>query len=245
MLRKDEAVCIRANDYSDTSQIVTLFCREAGKINAIAKGSKRPKSPFGGPVELLSHGMIVYSVRAEARLSTLTEFERKGDFVGLRRRLASLNSGLFVVELLNALTTDSDPYPHVFDDLLRFLSDLDNSHEDAESLRLLVVFQVALLGGLGMGLTLERCANCSSRYDAHWPLIFFSTGAGGILCRNCEGSFPDRIPLSRRAGACLGDMRSLGGASDAAIKEVEKTIISHFTAILHHPPRMAKHFLSA
>ncbi|HSV26663.1 MAG TPA: DNA repair protein RecO [Sedimentisphaerales bacterium] len=245
MLRKDEAVCIRAIDYSDTSQVVTLFCRQAGKISAIAKGSKRPKSPFGGPVELLSHGMIVYTDRPEARLSSLTEFGQQGGFIGLRRQLATLNAALFAVELLNALTTDNDPYPHVFDDLLRFLGDLDSVCGDIESLRLLVVFQAALLGGLGMGLTLDRCANCSSKYDAHWPLVFFSTSAGGILCRNCEGSFPDRISLSRQAGACLGDMRFLGGASDAAIREVEKVIIFHFTAILHHPPRMARYFLSA
>ncbi|MHC4433863.1 MAG: DNA repair protein RecO, partial [Planctomycetota bacterium] len=48
MLTKDMAICIRAVDYSETSQIVTLFARDTGKIGAIAKGSKRPKSKFDG-----------------------------------------------------------------------------------------------------------------------------------------------------------------------------------------------------
>ncbi|MFQ6036643.1 MAG: DNA repair protein RecO, partial [Sedimentisphaerales bacterium] len=56
MLIKDTAICIRAVDYSETSQIVTFFTRATGKIRAIAKGSKRPKSAFDGPIEILSFG---------------------------------------------------------------------------------------------------------------------------------------------------------------------------------------------
>jgi recombinational DNA repair protein (RecF pathway) len=41
MLTRDRAVCIRTVDYSETSQILTLFGRLSGKIRAIAKGSKR------------------------------------------------------------------------------------------------------------------------------------------------------------------------------------------------------------
>ncbi|MBM4027044.1 MAG: DNA repair protein RecO, partial [Planctomycetes bacterium] len=41
MLTKDQAICLRTVDYSETSQVVTLFARQAGKVRAIAKGSKR------------------------------------------------------------------------------------------------------------------------------------------------------------------------------------------------------------
>jgi DNA repair protein RecO (recombination protein O) len=245
MLKKDEAVCIRAIDYSDTSQIVTLFCRQAGKTGAIAKGSKRPKSPFGGPIELLSHGSIVFTDRPEGKLSSLTEFERRGDFIGLRKRLGSLNCALFAVELLNSMTTDHDPHPELFEQMLTFLGDLEAAERDTDGVRLLILFQVGLLGGLGMGLILERCANCGDACGAGWPSMFFSSAAAGILCRNCEGSFPDRVLLTREAGRCLSEARTITTASDAAAREVEKTLVGHFTAILNHPPRMAKHFLPA
>ena len=52
MLTKDTAICIRTVDYSETSQIVTFFTRAKGKLTAIAKGSKRPKSAFDGTVEI-------------------------------------------------------------------------------------------------------------------------------------------------------------------------------------------------
>ena len=108
MPKKDEAVCIHCLDYSETSQILVLFCRQWGKISAIAKGSKRPKSAFGGAIDVFSHGRVVYSEHGEGKLANLMEFERQGGFPGLRRKLISLNSALFGAELLNSLMTDND-----------------------------------------------------------------------------------------------------------------------------------------
>ncbi|HOV78047.1 MAG TPA: recombination protein O N-terminal domain-containing protein, partial [Sedimentisphaerales bacterium] len=95
MLNKDRAVCIRTVDYSETSQILTLFGRLSGKIRAIAKGSKRVKSAFEGPIEVLSCGQIVYSPAFGGRLATLTEFQPDPTRGGIRRCLFVLNCALF------------------------------------------------------------------------------------------------------------------------------------------------------
>jgi DNA repair protein RecO (recombination protein O) len=243
MLKKDQAICIRTVDYSETSQVVTMFCRQSGKVGLMAKGTRRARSSLGGTIELFSHGQVVFSEHAEGKLSTLTEFDRQGDFTLLRRRLILLNAALFGAELVNLLMTDKDPHSDVFDDFMTFLGDLQQARTDTSALQLLILFQVGLLGRLGLGLVLGRCANCSTEYGAGWPAAFFSSTAHGILCRDCEGSFADRLQLSREAGACLGQPRSVVSASDRTLAEVEKTIIFHLTAILHHPPRMASQFL--
>jgi DNA repair protein RecO (recombination protein O) len=245
MLKKDHAICIRCVDYSETSQVVTMFCRQAGKTGMMAKGSRRPKSPFGGPIEVFSHGEIVFSEHAEGKLSTLTEFERQGEFTLLRRRLTSLNAAFFGAELVNLLTTDKDPHAEVFDDFLLFLGNLEQAGRDAEALQLLIVFQLGLLGRLGMGLVLGRCANCSTSHESPWPTYFFSSTSHGIVCRDCEGSFSDRIQVSREAGACLVEPKAIASASDRTLAEVEKTIICHLSAVMNRAPRMAKYFLSA
>ena len=46
MLTNDHGICIRAVDYSETSQVVTFFARQTGKVPLIAKGAKRQKSSF-------------------------------------------------------------------------------------------------------------------------------------------------------------------------------------------------------
>jgi DNA repair protein RecO (recombination protein O) len=114
MLTKDQAICIRVTDYSETSQVVILFARGAGKIRAIAKGSKRPKSAFDGPLEVLSFGAIVFSASHKDKLATLTEFQPQPVRGELRRHLFALHSGLFAAELLDALTDDYDPHPALF-----------------------------------------------------------------------------------------------------------------------------------
>src|SRR4030042_2820613 len=123
MLTKRHAICIRAVDYSETSQVVTFFTKATGKISAIAKGSKRPKSAFGGPIEILSHGRIVFSDSNREKLATLTEFESAAGTAGLtphgnqgllRNDLFALNCCLFAAELLNLLTDEHDPHPALF-----------------------------------------------------------------------------------------------------------------------------------
>lgn len=154
MLAKDEAICIRALDYSETSQIVTFFTKATGKITAIAKGSKRPKSAFDGPIELFSYGKIVFSDSSREKLATLTEFEQQPGFSNLRNNLFALNCCLFGAELLNSLTKDYDPHPQLFDSFLQYLQTVNerqaSSDERRYTLSLLILFQLILLKEIGL-----------------------------------------------------------------------------------------------
>jgi len=49
---RSPAVCLHKVDYSETSQVLRFFTPDSGKINCIAKGSKRKKSAFLAPFEL-------------------------------------------------------------------------------------------------------------------------------------------------------------------------------------------------
>ena len=147
MLTRDIAICIRALDYSETSQIVTLFSRAAGKIQAIAKGAKRAKSAFDGAIEVFSYGEILFTDSKKEKLATLTEFEQKAGFTALSDNLFALNCCLFATELLNNLTNDYDPHPELFDSFLEFLKNTNELQakriENRETLVLLILFQLA------------------------------------------------------------------------------------------------------
>ena len=252
MLTKDLAICIRAVDYSETSQIVTFFTRATGKISAIAKGSKRPKSAFDGPIEILSHGKIVFSDSSKEKLATLTEFESAyggPGFAGLRNNLFALNCCLFAAELLNNLTNDYDPHPELFDSFLQFLQNT-NEHqtsgiEHRNVLALLILFQLALLKEVGLQPILNACANCKAIYDIRNTTyeVYFSGSANGLICRDCEPSFPDKIRLTKNAAACLANLKQIAKSQEETLNEIEKVLIYYFTEILHRRPKMAKHIL--
>lgn len=245
MLIKDIAICIRAIDYSETSQIVTFFTRENGKLSAIAKGSKRPKSPFDGPIEILSFGSIVFSNSTKEKLATLTEFQQEPAFVHLTGNLFALHCAYFGAELAGRLTDDYDPHPELFDRFLQFLKEIpDKNHEKSDTLSLLILFQLALLKEIGLMPTLAQCANCKTAYSADWPQVYFSTSANGLICRDCEPSFHDKMRLTKNAATCLADLKALAGAQERTLNEVEKVLVNYFTDLLHRPPRMAKYILS-
>jgi len=248
MLTKDRAICIRAVDYSETSQVVTLFGRLSGKIRAIAKGSKRPKSAFEGPIEPLSFGDIVFSGSHKDKLATLTEFQPQPVGGELRRNLAALQSALLAAELLDSLTEDYDPHTALFDHFLRFVQDLEEGKTgpDRRDIMIrLVLFQFVLLHEAGLQPILNVCANCKRSLGADGREVYFSASANGLICRDCEMSFPDKIRLSPKAAHCLADIKQIAQADQATLDEIEQVLIYHFTHILGRPPKLAKHVFSA
>ena len=128
MLTKDTAICIRTLDYSETSQIVTFFTKATGKITAIAKGSKRQKSSFDGPIEILDFGKIVFSDSGTEKLAVLTEFQQQ-PAPSLLGNLFAYNSSLFAAELVNRLTDDYDPHPQLFDDFAQLLINIRQAED--------------------------------------------------------------------------------------------------------------------
>jgi DNA repair protein RecO (recombination protein O) len=250
MLTKDQAICIRALDYSETSQIVTLFTRAAGKIGAIAKGSKRPKSAFDGPIEVFSHGKIVFSDSTREKLATLTEFEQQGGFSDLAANFFALYCCLFGAELVNRLTDEHDPYPELFDSFLQFLQNINElqltGHESRvtnHELVLLILFQLALLKEIGLQPILNACVNCKNNFEPDWVETYFSHSANGLICRDCQGSFPDKIRLTKTAASCLANVKLIANANEKVLNEIEKILVHHFAELLGRPPKMAKYIL--
>ena len=242
MLTKDTAICIRAVDYSETSQIVTFFTRETGKISAIAKGSKRPKSAFGGTIELFTHGQIVFIQKSDGKLAILTEFEQQSHFTHLSADLSILNCCLFGAELVDSLTTQYDPHPELFDNFLDFLQ---NTNEVRDTLSLLILFQLALLKEVGLQPILNCCANCKILFSKDWPEAYFSNSAKGLICRDCEASFSDKTRLTKQAANTLSNLKILADSDKRILDEIEKVLIYHFTDTLGRPPKMAKYILQS
>jgi DNA repair protein RecO (recombination protein O) len=260
MLTKDLAICIHAVDYSETSQVVTFFTRETGKISAIAKGSKRPKSAFGGPIEILAYGDIVFTATGGEKLATLTEFEQKPGFNSPAENLFALNCALFAAELVTNLTDEYDPHPQLFDNFVQFLQNVreirDTRYEPRNNLALLILFQLSLLKEVGLQPILSYCVNCKTRYERpaatcrRWhggrvtsDELYFSSSANGLLCKDCEANFPDKIRLTKTAANFLSNLKLIANGDEKTLLEIEKVFVRHFTEILRRTPKMAKYVL--
>ena len=135
---KTRALVLRTVAFGETSSVVTLYTRDFGKVRALAKGAWRPKSGFDAALDLLSSCQVLVLRKSSGGLDLLTEASLEHRFrVG--RSLTAFAAGMYVAELLDALTADVDPQPELFDAAHATLSELSGRDDEFERIAPLLV----------------------------------------------------------------------------------------------------------
>lgn len=204
---KTRAIVIRTTPFGETSSVVWLYCREFGKLRALAKGAWRPKSGFDGGLDLLSTSQVLVLRKSSGGLDLLTEASLESRFrVG--SSLAAVLGGLHVAELLDALTADADPQPEFFDVAHATLRRLSGwSGDDAVVPGLLASLELGLLRLAGHGPVLIHCAECLGGLPASGRTAFAMLD-GGTVCDRCRRGRRGVVSLS---AAALAALRILAG----------------------------------
>jgi DNA repair protein RecO (recombination protein O) len=238
-LIKDKGICIRSTDYSESSQILTFFTCEGGKVSVIAKGARRTKSSFGGAIEICSAGDMVYSIKEGEKLGTLTEFNPTFFSTGIRKKLLAVNCSFFAAELLNLFTQEHDPHPELFDESMTFLKRLDEN-ADNKVPAFLIAFEFAMLTYTGSIPITDRCANCKRTFGEDWKQYYFSISARGLICRDCEAAFVDKKAITLETAVCLNDTQKCENSKSAVLLQAEELLVEYITYVLERKPRTAQ-----
>jgi recombinational DNA repair protein (RecF pathway) len=83
-MESTEAILLRKRKFSDTSLIVSWCTELIGCVQTIAKGARRPKSPFAGKLDLFFEAEISILRSRKTDLHTLAEVVLKNPFAGIR-----------------------------------------------------------------------------------------------------------------------------------------------------------------
>jgi len=181
---KDQAICIRHIDWSETSQVVVLLTQEHGKLRGLAKGSKR-QSPssvqrFSGGIELLTQGQVVAVTKRTAELATITEWDLQNDYHYLRKDFLGQRQAMYAADLCNAMLADEDAHPGAFVALADYLHRIS---EPAQQATALLRFQWALLEDCGYRPELETDVRQGGALGKAKAYTFDPT-AGGLTTGN-------------------------------------------------------------
>jgi DNA repair protein RecO (recombination protein O) len=202
---KSTAIVLRVVEFSETSCVVTLFSRDFGKISALAKGARRPKSPFEAALDLLAVCRIVFLHKATDALDLLTEAKLERRFRAAGRDLTRLYAGYYLAELLRELTDEGDPHPALYDAADRALAALD---DEVDAAALVLCFELTALRLLGHLPTLAECAACGEPLP-RGERIPFGMLAGGVLCPQCRPGQRQVVSVSWPVLAALQDMAKI------------------------------------
>lgn len=189
---KTDAIVLRVIEFSETSLVVTMITRDLGRISALAKGARRPKSPFESALDLLSACRIVCLHKNTETLDILTEAKLQRRFRSAERDLKRLYAGYYVAELLLALTEDADPNQALFDLTDETLAALD-AGENVSSL--VLRFELAALRFLGHLPALRDCVDCGKN-TSETVRVAFGLLSGGVLCAECRRGKGNIISVS-------------------------------------------------
>jgi len=248
---KSLALVLRVVEFSESSCVATLYTRDFGKIGVLAKGARRPKSPFEAALDLLAICRIVFLRKSADGLHVLTEAKLERRFRSASRDLARLYAGYYIVELLRELTDHEDPHPELFEIADGTLLAIDQGGDLAS---LLLRFELGALRILGHLPSFEGCVECGEPMSLSGRVAFGQL-VGGLLCSRCRTG--QRQVITVRAATVEG-LRHLATADltvagltaeppsfDKQDRGEMRGLVNQFiTHLLGHRPRMQAHLSS-
>lgn len=158
-LHLEPCYLVHAFHYRETSLIVEVFTRHAGRLALIAKGARRNKSRWRCVLQPFRKLAINASGRGE--MLTLTHAEEL-DLPQPRVSGACLYSGLYVNELVHHFLIHRDAHLALFDEYESLLNSWQSPVIAPARLRL---FEKRLLSAVGYGLLLDHDASDGTLID--------------------------------------------------------------------------------
>ena len=164
-----------------------LYTAARGRLGAIAKGSRKPRSRFGGRLEpFFRLDMVLHEGRGD--LATVTGVHTVDAYPRLRSSGPALSAAARGCDAVLRLLDSTEANPAAYNLLCRYLSLLDGQGEEgvetdgAAGLATALAFRLKLALSAGFAPELSACARCGEPDG----LTAFSGPAGGVVCGACE-----------------------------------------------------------
>jgi DNA repair protein RecO (recombination protein O) len=184
-----EALIIKKIKLGEADRILTLYTTDYGKIEAVAKGIRRPKSKMAGHLELLTYSHL--RLARGRNLDTIIGAQTVDSLMPLKNDLWLTSWGLYVCELITQFTAAHVPNLALFQLSLETLQRLAEANNSDLTLR---YFELHLFEQTGYRPQLQECVSC--RAELKPEVNIFCSSSGGILCPNCKFEHQDGFPIS-------------------------------------------------
>ncbi len=121
---KTEAVVLRSIRYGEADRVLHLYSATRGRVGAIAKGSRRPRSRFGGRLEpFFRLDLVLHEGRGE--LATVTSASTVAAHPGLRSSGPALMAAARGCDAVLRLLDSAEANAPAYNLLCRYLALLD------------------------------------------------------------------------------------------------------------------------
>lgn len=207
-------IVLRTRLLTETSLIVHWLTADQGRIATVAKGARRPRSPFRGKLDLFYEARFTFQKSRRSDLHGLREVSLEQTHPVLRKDLPRLRQACYAALLVELISETDTPLPTLhalLTDLVRVLDD------QPAALQFPVAFEIRLLADAGLlpDLNRTRLSAGSRQIIGAWgrfPLseaVRFQPTAvqwdeirsflGDLVLQHCG-----RVPVGREAALTCG-----------------------------------------
>jgi len=153
MIESATGLILRTRLLTETSLIVHWLTPTLGRIATVAKGARRPKSPFLGKLDLFYEADFSFSRSRHSDLHTLREVGLREMHGAIREDILKLSHAAYAAAFIEQATETETPLPAVFELLRGFLDCLCRQKPAAQ---LVFAFELKLLRELGLDPDLRK-----------------------------------------------------------------------------------------
>jgi len=234
-LLETEAVILNGLRLGEADKLVTLLTAKKGKVKAVAKGARRPRSRFGAALEPFMHCNVILFEKKPTVLMRMNQADILMPFMKIREGLDRIEAASRMVRIVSAILPEGEANPKIFSLLLAGLGEVEKS----DHLEWLVrVFEIRCLKHAGYQARLDRCLICNRGIDS--KPIYFSPKNGGTLCASCartiteplEPVSPGTVSLLRLVGRMNWSGLFRLKATPKMLQEVKSVNDAHLAFIL-------------
>ena len=147
MDERSTGIILRTRPLTETSLIIHWLTADMGRIATVAKGARRPKSPFRGKLDLFFEADFSFARSRKSDLHNLREVALRDSHGKLRENLGWIQQASYAAALVEQTTETETPLPKIFQLMRDFLAGLADS---APSSRTIFAFEFKLLEELGL-----------------------------------------------------------------------------------------------
>ncbi|WDV44517.1 DNA repair protein RecO [Clostridiaceae bacterium M8S5] len=179
MLLKLEGVVLKETKYSESDKILTIFTKENGKIQGIAKGARKQKNKLFSSTQLLTvSNFVVYRGR---NMHTINQGDMIKTYSSVREDLDRLTYAMYVLQLVDASVPINEQNIKVYNLLLKTLEVLSKTTEGY--IKIILAFELKHMSFIGYKPNTKRCCECGKEVIGE---AVFSSKSGGVLCDVCK-----------------------------------------------------------
>ncbi len=176
-----QALVLRHANYREHDRVLTLLTPQRGRVEALCRGCRKPKSPLLAASELFCLGeYVLYKGKGH---EMVTACQVQDSFYPLREDYDRLSYASLMLSAAEIAAQSEQPAEHLMILLTRSLGRL--SYSDLDPAQVTAAFLLHYASLMGIKPRLNHCALCQrplAAQEAAWldPL------AGGVVCAACR-----------------------------------------------------------